>query len=79
MKTIKIISSLVGIVISLCLLWGILYLCVPPVKDWTNDNIFYPKKQETTKPTEDNKNETEVEVAPNAVINFATKTIKVAI
>lgn len=79
MKTIKIISSLVGIGIALCLLWVLTYLCVPAVKDWTDNNVLHPNKQEIVKPNEDNKNQIEVEVAPNASINFATKIIKVEI
>ena len=83
MNTLKIIlsslSGLVGIGIALCLLWTLLYLCVPAVKDWTDNNVLHPNKQAIVQQDEDNRNQIEVEVAPNASINFATRLIKVEI
>ena len=83
MKTVKIIfSSLAGIVstaISICLVWGLLYLCITPVREWTDNNIFYPKHEEVVEDTQETETSEEVNIENIAKINFVTKTIKVDI
>lgn len=57
MKTLKIIFGTLGGLISLALaailIWALLYLCIPPVKDWTNEHVF---KNEVVE--EENKDDT---------------------
>ena len=40
MKAVKIISGIIATILLAILVWGILYLSVQSVKDWTNKNIF---------------------------------------
>lgn len=40
MKAVKIISGIIATILLAILVWGILYLSVQPVKDWTDKNIF---------------------------------------
>ena len=85
MKTVKIIFSslagLVGTAISICLIWGLLYLCITPVREWTDNNIFYPEHEEVVEDAQNQETETseEVNIENVAKINFITKTIKVDI
>lgn len=40
MKAVKIISGIVATILLVFLVWGILYLSIEPVKNWTDTNIF---------------------------------------
>ena len=75
MKTVKIIltilSFVLGAAVLVSLVWGLLYLCIPPVKNKTDD-IF-----------NGNKTETEAVVGydfqTNNTVDFENKIIKVEV
>ena len=79
MKTLKIlggaIAGIVSLALATALVWGLLYLCIQPVKDWTNEHIF---KTEEAK-EDDEENENVVEVNNVASIDFSNKILKVEI
>ena len=80
MKTLKIIggtlAGLISLALAVALVWGVLYLCIQPVKDWTNKNIF---KTEEAKEVEEENNENVVEVDNVASIDFTNKILKVEV
>lgn len=78
MKGLKIFSGIVSTLIAVVLCWGLLYLCIGGVRDWTDDKIFGKGQQEeivedTTTPEE----ETEIEIENVARVNFTTQTITI--
>ena len=80
MKTLKIIGGTLGGLIALCIfgacVWILAYVCIQPVKDWTNENVFHI---EEAKEDETENNDNEVVVDSTAKINFANKILKVEI
>ena len=77
MRTTKIILSILSFIVStgiaLCLVWGLLYLCIPNVKTKT-DEIFNKDKTQI----EEEKKE-EVETASNIKIDYKNNLIKVEV
>ena len=74
MKVVKIILSIFGTLVSafamVCLCWGLLYLCISPVKDWTDKNIF---KTETVEEVKSSAQQT------SQIIDYENKVIKVEV
>ena len=74
MKVVKIIFGTLGTLVStfvmVCLCWGLLYLCISPVKDWTDKNIF---KTETVKETESSTEQT------SKIIDYENNVIKIEV
>ena len=74
MKVVKIIFGTLGTLVSafvmVCLCWGLLYLCISPVKDWTDKNIF---KTETVEETESSTEQT------SKIIDYENKVIKIEV
>ena len=58
----KFLVGFITFVFSFIMLWGVLYLCIEPVKEWTDEKIF--RIEETAKE--------EVAEQTNMSINFDT-------
>ena len=71
----SILCGLVGCFASICLVWGLLYLCIDPVKTWTDDHIFNPPQEEIV--DESTSEDSETDVTANVRFNFVDNTIKV--
>ena len=56
------------------LVWGVLYLVIPPVKDWTDNTIFYPPVVEEESTTDE-----EETIAPQAKFNASNNTITIEV
>ena len=74
MKVVKIIFGVFGTFVStfvmVCLCWGLLYLCINPVKEWTDENIF---KIENVEETESSTEQT------SKIIDYENKVIKIEV
>ena len=75
MKTVKIIltilSFILGAALAVTLVWGLLYLCIPPVKEKTDD-IFNGDKTKTEAVVS-------YDFQENNAIDFENKIIKVEV
>ena len=63
----KILGSVFSAAVTVVLLWGLLYLCITPVRDWTDTNIFKTQQEEVQEDTENTET--------NMFVNFDTHTI----
>lgn len=73
MKVLKILSGIVTLLLAIVLTWGVLYLCVEPVKNWTDEKIFNSVKEVVE--NVDDKEEIQDSIATPARINFTDNKI----
>lgn len=66
----KIVTGVFSGAILVVLIWGLLYLCIPNVKTWTDEKVFGTGVVEEEKDTTTEKEEVEVPET-TAVIDFA--------
>lgn len=70
----KVIGFTVLAALCAVLVWGVLYLAVPPVKEWTDNTIFYPPVIEEEASTEE-----EETITPQAKFNSLNNTITIEV